>query len=845
MKFSGTLSILTAVLSLSLTAFAASPATSRRHARAVPAASAITTDSSYNFATIDALIQEQVRPEGITGAVFVVGHNGHIVHQKAFGYRATSPRREAMTVDTVFDLASLTKVVATTPSIMRLVQFGQIRLDDPVSRHIPEFAADGKEQVTIRELLTHFSGLKPDLDLKAPWEGRETAFAMANEERLQAPPGSQFVYSDINFIVLGELVQRMSGMSLDKYADAYVFQPLGMKHTRFLPPASWRPKIAEVMAIGTHQVLRGMVQDPTAQRMGGVAGDAGLYSTAGDLAIYAQALIDRKKLLSADLIEKMTTPQQPPNAVEVRGLGWDIDSPFSSNRGALLPVGSFGHTGYTGTSIWIDPFTNTYIILLTNTVHPRTANVPVISLRGRVATAVAALLNLDVSSPARQKLLTITGYSEVAPSQRRVGSRNGQVLTGLDVLERDNFAELKLGHTPARAPVGTTAPSPAADGPTPAAGAADDKPQATTAPGRVINIGLVTNQTGLDATGKRGIDVLAAAPGIKLAAIFSPEHGIFGDLDSVKTSNSTDSVTGVPIYSIYGGTDAKRRPPVEVLKTLDAVLVDIQDAGARFYTYETTLGFVLEAAAQAGTEVIVLDRPNPVTGSAVQGPVSQTNFANFTNYHPVPIRHGMTMGELARLFNEERKIGARLRVIPMEGWLRGDWFDSTGIVWVNPSPNLRSLNEAVLYPGVAMIEGTNIAVGRGTDTPFEVVGAPWIDSRAFANYLNARLIAGVRFVPVTFTPTSGTYTGQTCHGVNLIVTDRSLLDSPELGIELASALNKLYPDNWKINTMIGLLANQEAFDALVHGDDPRSIAQAWQEDVQKFRELRAKYLLYK
>jgi uncharacterized protein YbbC (DUF1343 family)/CubicO group peptidase (beta-lactamase class C family) len=728
---------------------------------------------------------------------------------------------------------------------MRLVQFGQIRLDDAVSRHIPEFAADGKDQVTIRELLTHFSGLKPDLDLKVPWEGRETAFAMANEEKLQAPPGSQFVYSDINFIVLGELVQRMSGMSLDKYADAYVFEPLGMKHTRFLPPVAWRPKIAEVMAIGTHQVLRGTVQDPTAQRMGGVAGDAGLYSTAGDLAIYAQALIDRKKLLSPDLIEKMTTPQQPPNAVEVRGLGWDIDSPFSSNRGALLPVGSFGHTGYTGTSIWIDPFTNTYIILLTNTIHPRTANVPVISLRGRVATAVAALLNLDVSSPARQKLLTITGYNELAPSARRVGSRNGQVLTGLDVLERDNFAELKLGHAPAAAPAATVAPSPAADGAPPAAGAPDDKPQATTTPEHVINIGLVTNHTGLDATGKRGIDVLAAAPGIKLAAIFSPEHGIFGTLDTTKTSDSTDSVTGVPIYSIYGGTDAKRRPPVEVLKALDAVLVDIQDAGARFYTYETTLGFVLEAAAQAGTEVIVLDRPNPVTGSAVQGPISQTNFANFTNYHPVPIRHGMTMGELARLFNEERKIGARLRVIPMEGWLRGDWFDSTGIVWVNPSPNLRSLNEAVLYPGVAMIEGTNISVGRGTDTPFEFVGAPWIDSRAFANYLNARLIAGVRFVPVTLTPTSGTYTGQTCRGVNLIVTDRNLLDSPELGMELAAALNKLYPDNWKINTMLGLLANQDAFDALVRGDDPRSIAQAWQEELQKFRELRAKYLLYK
>jgi uncharacterized protein YbbC (DUF1343 family) len=421
------------------------------------------------------------------------------------------------------------------------------------------------------------------------------------------------------------------------------------------------------------------------------------------------------------------------------------------------------------------------------------------------------------------------------------------VLTGLDVLERDSFAELKSGHAPQAAATasGVTAPSPAADGSAPVAGAPDDKPQAVATPDRVIKIGLVTNQTGLDATGKRAIDVLAAAPGIKLAAIFSPEHGIFGAVDTTAIDNTTDSVTGVPVYSIYGGTDAKRRPPVDVLKTLEAVLVDVQDAGARFYTYETTLGYVLEAAAQANIEVIVLDRPNPITGSAVQGPVSQVNFENFTNYHRVPVRHGMTMGELAQMFNQERKIGARLRVIPMEGWLRGDWFDSTGIVWVNPSPNLRSVNEAMLYPGVALIEGTNISVGRGTDTPFEIVGAPWIDSRAFATYLNGRLIAGVRFVPVTFTPTTGPYTGQICRGVNLIVTDRNVLDSPELGIELASALQKLYADHWKLDHMLGLLANQEAFDALARGDDPRSIAQSWQEDIQKFRELRAKYLLYK
>jgi uncharacterized protein YbbC (DUF1343 family) len=402
------------------------------------------------------------------------------------------------------------------------------------------------------------------------------------------------------------------------------------------------------------------------------------------------------------------------------------------------------------------------------------------------------------------------------------------VLTGIDVLEQDNFAELKTNRIEDKGQL--------------SGGAADPAP---TAPEHVFTIGLVTNQTGLDAKGNRTIDVLTAAPGVKLAAIFSPEHGIFGSVDTTKVDDTTDSITGIPVYSIYGATDAKRHPSVDVLKTLDAVLVDIQDAGARFYTYETTLGFVLESAAQAKTEVIVLDRPNPVTGSLVQGPLSQPDLQNFTDYHPVPVRHGMTMGELAQLFNTERKIGARLRVIPMQGWLRGDWFDSTGLVWINPSPNLRSLNEAALYPGVALIEGTNISVGRGTDTPFELVGAPWVKPRVLADYLNSRLIAGVRFVPVTFTPASANYSGQLCGGVNVIVTDRNVLDAPEMGVELASALQKLYPDQWKVDRILAILGNRDVYEALARGDDPRSIAQSWQDDLRKFRDLRAKYLLYK
>jgi uncharacterized protein YbbC (DUF1343 family) len=241
----------------------------------------------------------------------------------------------------------------------------------------------------------------------------------------------------------------------------------------------------------------------------------------------------------------------------------------------------------------------------------------------------------------------------------------------------------------------------------------------------------------------------------------------------------------------------------------------------------------------------VLDRPDPVTGSFVQGPVSDAGKESFTRYWAVPPRHGMTMGELAKMFNAERNLNAKLTVVPMEGWQRGDWFDSTGLVWVNPSPNLRSVYEASLYPGVAIIEGTNISVGRGTDTPFELVGAPWIKSREFAAYLNARGIAGVRFVPITFTPTSAVYSGQECQGVNIILTDRNGFDAPELGIELASALHKFYAADFKLERITSLLVNQNVYDALVAGEDPRRIAQDWQEGLEAFEKVREKYLIYK
>ena len=756
---------------------------------------------------LDSIVRDAIGNREVPGAVVLVGHDRKVIYRKAFGNRAIDPRGEPMSVDTIFDVASLTKVVATTTAVMQLVQRGDIRLNDPVAKYIPEFSQNGKEDITVRDLLTHFSGLREDLDLTTSWQGQQTALTMAYAEKPVSPPGSRFLYSDINFIILGALVERVTDSTLDRYCESHIFGPLKMTHTRFLPLSSWRSKIAPTDYDENGKMLRGVVHDPTARRMGGVAGHAGLFSTADDLLKFTTALLTGTSILSAQMVEKMITPQQPPTSTILRGFGWDIDSQFSSNRGSLLPVGSFGHTGFTGTSLWIDPTTRTCIIVLSNSVHPRGKG-NAVALRSKIATATAAALPLTISEKEELRWQTITGYNEAQPAGRRIVSRNASVQTGIDVLEGHNFDVIQ--------------------------GTPDKK-----------KIGILTNQTGVDSQGRRTIDVLASAPGVSLNAIFSPEHGIAGTLDTTNIVESRDPVTGIPVYSVYGGSDATRRPSPDVLKTLDGVVVDLQDAGVRFYTYETTLGYFLEAAAKAGIEIIVLDRPNPITGSIVQGPVSDQGHESFTNYFSLPVRHGMTMGELAKLFNIERGINAKLTVVPIDGWLRGDWFDSTGLTWVNPSPNLRNLTQATLYPGVAVVEGTNVSVGRGTDTPFELLGAPWIKAREFSSYLNARNISGVRFIPVEFTPTASNYSGQKCQGVNIVLVDRNVLDGPQLGIELASALHKLYPEEFQIERMKELLVNQAVFDAVFQGQDPRRIWQDWQDSLDKFGQVRQKYLIYK
>ncbi len=768
--------------------------------------------------SIDRLVEDGIAAKKFPGVVVIAGHNGKIIFHRAYGNRSLIPTPEAMTEDTVFDLASLTKVLATAPAVMQLYEQGRFSLNDPVATYLPEFAVNGKQDITIRQLLTHYSGLPPDVSLEDPWEGNPEGLRRAFTSTPVTEPGVQFRYSDINFLVLGALVEKLSGLTLDQYQQRNMAQPLGLEHMRYLPPQSWHADIAPTQ-YDKGVMLRGVVHDPTARRMGGVAGHAGLFSTAGDVAIYAQNLLDRlagrpsKFPLQQLTLAKMTAPGQPATGTALRGLGWDIDSPFSSNRGELFPIGSFGHTGFTGASLWMDPSSDTYVVFLSNAVYPN-GPTGINSIRGGVANAVARWVKLQPDSG--ELAASLTGYNESVSGERHWPDRNGKVVTGIDVMEQDHFAAL-------------------------AAIAASH--------GGKCRMALLTNQTGLDAQGHRTIDILAkdakaSVPALTLNLLFSPEHGINGALDKEGIQNSTDPSTGLPVMSLYGSA-AQRRPSPEVLRGLDAVVIDLADAGVRFYTYEAVVRYFLEAAAQTGTDIVVLDRPNPITGAFVQGPLSDPGKESYVNVAPIPVRHGLTLGELALYLNGELKLQAKLHVVAMTGWQRGDWFDATGLTWTNPSPNLRSLAEATLYPALGLIETTNVSVGRGTDTPFQYVGAPWMDSVALAKTLNARFLPGIRFVPVEFTPKAPyPYAGELCHGIELIVTNRNVLDTPELGLEIASALYKLSGEKFQLNKIDTLLANRDVLSALQAGRDPQRIAEDWQQDLRDFETRRQSYLQY-
>jgi uncharacterized protein YbbC (DUF1343 family) len=354
-------------------------------------------------------------------------------------------------------------------------------------------------------------------------------------------------------------------------------------------------------------------------------------------------------------------------------------------------------------------------------------------------------------------------------------------------------------------------------------------------------VGLITNHTGLDAQGRSTVDVLFRAPGVKLVALFSPEHGLAGRNDE-KINSSTDAATGLTIFSLYGET---LRPTDEMLEGVDALVFDVQDAGVRFYTYITTMAYCMEEAAKRHIAFFVLDRPNPLGGEIVEGPMLDADKTNFVGYFPLPVRYGLTIGELAQFFNAENQIGVELHVIAMKNWHRNYFFDSTGLRWVPPSPNLRTTKAAILYPGLEILQNAGVSVGRGTETPFEEFGAPWIKGDEVAAALNARNLPGVRFVAQPFVTVSGLYAGQRSGGVGVRIIDRAAVRSMLVGLEIATVLRRLYPEQFDPGNLLFLLGNAETITELQNGVAPGQILAGWSPTLAEFATRRAKYFLYK
>lgn len=771
--------------------------------------SARTSASPFRPAALDRIrlaIGSAIQTSNTPGAVYWLEHQGQIFTHAA-GERSVEPVHEPMSMDTIFDLASLTKVVATTPAVLLLIERARVDLDAPVQRYIPEFSSEPTRSITIRHLLTHTSGLRPDLDTRPAWSGHETAIRLACVERPTDPPGTRFRYSDINFILLGEVVERVTHQRLEEFVLTEVHRPLGMNHTRFLPGESVRPGIAPTEKAQDGPPLRGVVHDPTARFMGGVAGHAGLFSTAHDLARYARMLLnegelDGVRLFKPETVRLMTSVQSPPGITARRGLGWDIDSPYSRPRGQLFPLGSYGHTGFTGTCLWIDPFSKSFWILLSNRVHP-SGKGNVGPLQSQLALASAeAIPDFNFAGvpgalpPAAPEPATRTN-PQPATSSSKTTTHSSLTLNGIDVLARDGFAPLKG-----------------------------------------LRIGLITNHSGQGRDRIPTIDQLQHAPGLQLRALFSPEHGIRGTADE-NINDSTDSTTGLPIHSLYG---VRRAPSPDQLQNLDALVYDIQDVGCRFYTYLATLGNCMEAAAKAGIRFIVLDRVNPIDATRIEGPV-HTGDSSFVAYHRIPLRHGMTLGELATMLNAEKGWNARLTVVRIEGWTRADWLDQTGLPWTNPSPNMRSLNAAMLYPGVGLLE-TAVSVGRGTDTPFEILGAPYVNERALAEALNELRLPGVRFMPIRFTPTASVHRGEPCQGVRIHVLDRTQLNSVDIGIALALTLQKQHPGTFPIQKLQTLLQQKDTLEAVRQQRSIDQIHQLWEPELAAFKRRRETFLLY-
>jgi uncharacterized protein YbbC (DUF1343 family)/CubicO group peptidase (beta-lactamase class C family) len=742
------------------------------------------------FQAIPPLVEDSLREGQMAGAVVCIGRRDGIAYLQSFGNRQVKPTVIPMTNDTVFDLASLTKPLATGLSIMQLVDSGQVRLRDPVRLYLPDFGRNGKESVTILQLLTHQGGLIPDNALSDYEDGPDQAWKNIYDLPLSTPAGTQFKYTDVGFLVLGKVVEEVTGKSLDEYTQQNIYSPLQLASTGFTPSDEVAMRAAATETRDGRWIV-GEVHDPRAYQLEGVAGHAGLFSSAEDLAVLCRMMLnqgmwDGQRVLSPSAIRRMSAPERLPKN-QIRGLGWDKLSAYSSNRGEYFSAEAFGHGGFTGTSLWVDPELDLFVIFLSNRLHPDGKG-SVNRLAGAIGTIAAAALE-EISEDADATLFPASNPKHT-----------NRVKTGADALVESQFAAI-----------------------------AGKK------------VGLITNHTGRTTNGQSLVMQFAQAPNVELAAIFSPEHGFKGQLDQAQIDDGIDPESGCKIYSLYGES---RKPTEAMLKDLDVLIFDIQDIGTRFYTYISTMGLAMEAASEHNLEFMVLDRPNPLGGIEVAGPVLDLGKESFVGFHPISVQHGMTVGELALMFREELQLSLQLEIIPCQDWEDRRSLEKTGLPWVPPSPNMRRFNAARLYPGIGLLEMTNLSVGRGTDTPFEWIGAPWIDGVALAEHLNHAALPGVAFIPVRFTPASSKYQEVECQGVSFVITQNERFNSLKLGWAVATALRDLYPNDWETKNYARLLGDSLVYEAFQAGKTAEEIETSYQQELAEFQTRRQRHLLY-
>ncbi len=730
---------------------------------------------------VDLVVEEFVEEGAFPGGVVAVGYRGNLVHLHPFGRLTYDEDAPAVEADTMYDLASLTKVVATTTMAMILVDEGRLDLDARVQDYLPLFQGPGKESVTVRQLLTHSSGINWWAPLYQEARGPDAYLERIQAMELVYEPGTDFMYSDLGIILLGEILSRVAGQPLQEFVQERVFEPLGMTDTLYVPGPDLLSRIAPTEYDSWRGCLvRGEVHDENAFALGGVAPHAGLFSTAGDLARFTQMLLnggvlEHHRIVSRETVELFT--RLAGHGDSTRALGWDTKSPEKSSAGMFFSPHSFGHTGFTGTSIWVDPERELFVILLTNRVYPTRDNQLIRKARPAVADAVVRALVDD-----------------------------GIVRVGLDrVAAGEDFGL------------------------------------------RGKRLGLIVHAASVTFDGRHAIDAMRDA-NLEVIRIFTPEHGLRSRAAAGETVESgTDPESGLPVVSLYGD---HRKPTAGDLEGLDALVFDLQGGGVRFYTYVSTMMLALEAAAEAGLQFVVLDRPNPLGGERIEGPVSAPRDVvpeSFVNMAPGPMVHGLTVGEMARFVNQGLPQPARLTVVAMQGWERWMTWADTGRVWIPPSPNIRSPEAAIAYPGVCLLEASTVSAGRGTESPFLYFGAPWIRSSEIQVS-----VPGFELEPASFTPVTSPaapdakFLDQECHGMRIRVTDPASAQSYRLGIELLVALQGLEEFEWGQDgaSLTRLVGTPRLLEDLRHGMTAEQIVEADAAAHEAWRRERASSLLY-